>query len=441
VLNFKKNIKTAGGCAAVFAAVTVMLWLLLLLSALIPNEAIKGNMVKSIYGYAECGAFEMTRDGSLNSVADNYADAILLNIAWNMGNGSPFTSVIDTKYHDGDGYGVNTGLFHTVIEGTEPNTEYTRYWHGSAAAVRLLSLACDVSGIKLIGFAAVLSAAAVSLAMLAKRGHYDIAVLLAVSAAAVRIWDVRLSMEYQAVFLLTFLLLPAYLVFERKSNTALIYISVIGGTATAFFDFLTAETLTVLLPLAVVTAVRAKEERLGRLRGELPTYIGCCGGWGISYAAAFFVKWFAAWAVTGENAVLLALGHAAERVGGAVEFFDEKPGSVFSAPLANLNMLFGGSFREQPMLAIICTAAAAAVLFGIWYLFRNRGERSGSLLLLMLGGTVLVRFLVLNNHSFLHCFFTYRALAVTVFAVLAALMLNIRRLTPAPQRKKKGGKR
>ena len=92
--------------------------------------------------------------------------------------------------------------------------------------------------------------------------------LLVCALSAVQFWNIRLCMEYQPVFLVTFLLCPLYLAAERRS-ISLTLLSAAGGCMAAFFDFLTAETVTLLLPLILVTAVRAKEKRLGTLRREL----------------------------------------------------------------------------------------------------------------------------------------------------------------------------
>jgi hypothetical protein len=44
--------------------------------------------------------------------------------------------------------------------------------------------------------------------------------------------------------------------------------------------------------------------------------------------------------------------------------------------------------------------------------------------------------MVLSNHSYLHCFFTHRALVVTIFALLAVAALNTR-LYPVKKGKNK----
>lgn len=98
--------------------------------------------------------------------------------------------------------------------------------------------------------------------------------LLAVLYLAL-VWNLRLSLEYQPVFLLTLVLCPLYLWLEKKGDQWLTLLSVAAGTAVAFFDFLTTETLTLLLPLILVMAVRTKEGRLSPMRESLRLIVTC----------------------------------------------------------------------------------------------------------------------------------------------------------------------
>ena len=383
-------------------------------------------MERSALAYADRDPFAFTAGRKWNAVQDNYADAILLNVAWNMGVGDPLAATLDTGYYDGGELGENAGLYLTVTPGAAPNTDYTRYWHGSALVLRPLLLFLDAEGIKLLGLGAILALAALTLALLLRRGHADLAAALALSLAAVQVWNLRLSLEYQPMFLLCFLLCPLYLLLERRGDRALVLLSVAGGTAAAFFDFLTTETITILLPLLLVVSVRAKENRLGGFRRGLGLSLHCGAGWLLAYGGAFLTKWTAASLVTGENKFAAALASVAERVGVAPALGDEAPATVLSAVAANLTALFGGTARVEPGRAALGLTLTALVLGSVYYLFRARQKRrDGALLLLLLGGVVFARYLVLNNHAYLHNFFTYRALICPIFAVLAALFLNI----------------
>ncbi|MBE6913179.1 MAG: hypothetical protein E7473_11710 [Ruminococcaceae bacterium] len=423
----KKYLSGIGKYAGVFAVTLFLLWLVLFLSALIPNDSIRDNMEKSALSYKKSDAFEFTDDNNLNSVSDNYADTIWLNVAWNMGKENPLSATIATNYYDGEGYGENAGLYLTIAGDVPPNTDYTRYWHGTAAFLRITHLFTDISGAKTIGFILFLSLLALTSFMLVRKKHWDIALILLSSLALVHIWRLHLSIEYQPSFILTFALIPLYLTLERKGDKWLKILGVIGGASVAFFDFLTTETVTILLPLALVIAIRAKEERLQGFKESLFLIIKCLILWGCAYIGAFFIKWIIASLVTGGNVFEIALSSVSERLGEIPASFVEKSDSFLSAPLANLNMLFGGGERVDYTQVFVGVAISASVLISVWYVFRkSKSIHPASKLLLILGAVVLLRYLILNNHSYIHCFFTYRALSSLIFAILSATWLDMR---------------
>jgi len=45
-----------------------------------------------------------------------------------------------------------------------------------------------------------------------------------------------------------------------------------------------------------------------------------------------------------------------------------------------------------------------------------------------LGSVILVRYLVLNNHSYLHAFFTYRGMISLIMAMFSIVILNVEKL-------------
>ena len=86
---------------AVFIVLLTVFWILLMLSACIPNRAIQKNMLQSALSYKEKEAFSFENGSKWNAISDNYADAILLNISWNMSKCSPLMSSLSTWYDDG----------------------------------------------------------------------------------------------------------------------------------------------------------------------------------------------------------------------------------------------------------------------------------------------------------------------------------------------------
>lgn len=410
----------------VFAALTIILWLGLVAAAALPNELIAKNMTKSAYYYKDVDGFSFEYGNKWYAIADNYADSILLNISYNMGRGNPFISSLDTRYYSGGGLGENVGLFLTVDENVPPDTDYTRYWHGSGGILRILHLFSDVGGIKKIGLFIMLVLAVITFASIIRRKNYKTAVSLLAAMCAVHIWNIGLSLEYQSVFILCFLLCPLYLYFERMDERALSYLSVAGGTMTAFFDFLTCETVVILMPLILVLAVRIEEKRFGGRKKEAALIIKCLLCFGLSYGGAFLVKWALASIVTGENKFVAAFAKAAVRVSGDnVEISSNPLIRMVMAVAANLSVLFGGTIRTDLPRVLAGLCLCLAVGGSLWYLFLQKKKTEGKELLLLLGGIVFLRYMILSNHSGLHGFFTYRALMAPVTAVMFVVLSRI----------------
>lgn len=413
---------------AVFSALLLVLYLLLVLCATVPNAAILKNLRKSGRFFVNADNYAFTEDGAYQNITDNYADQIWANIGWYMGFENPFRSVLDTKYYDGEKYPVTAGLYLAVTEEQEANTSYTRYCHGTAGLIRVLHLFTDIHGIRRIGMLCLILLILRTLRDLIIRGHWDFGICLLASLLWVQVWNLRLSVEYLPSFLICFGLCPAFLRWEKRGDFFLNLLAVISGTLTAFFDFLTTETVTILLPLILVIAIRSRECRLGSPQKVMKMLLSCGICWVLAYLGTFVVKWAAVSLVTGENHFLAAMESVDQRVSGVVREgdFNRAPGMLM-AIAANLTVLFEGTSRIEYRQVLVYLMAIAIMIAVVYRLYRVQQKlRPGTFFILMLGALVLLRFGFLANHSYLHSFFTYRALVSTILAVLSALAINLR---------------
>lgn len=412
-------------CIGAFFITIAALWVLLVLTSLIPNGKIRTNMFGSAEQYN--GAAPFYQSAGRNSVTDNYADVILLNVLWNIKSDDAFVSSLDTKYYDGDDgvtdRGENYGLFSAVFEDTPPNTDYSRYWHGSVIFIRPLMLLGDVRVVKLAGIIFALLFLIIDCIMLIKRGQKFGAAALVISFAAVQMYNIRLSLEYMPTVLICLGMLPFFVSLEKRGDVPLLVLSVICGTMTAFFDFLTTETLTILIPLIIFMMTRKNEGRFEGFKRELVTSAKCGVSWVCAYLCTFLVKWTAASIVTGENKFTAAIFSAEVRVNGEAEELSPVMQMIL-APLANISAMFGGYERVSPANIIAGLFITAAISAGIFFIFRRGEKGSGKgfvWLMLVLGLVPYLRYIVLNNHSYLHEFFTYRAQAASVLALMGAV--------------------
>ena len=90
-----KKIKIISLHILIWFAVMTLLLGLLVFSAAIENDYLQSNMEKSAFSYGDKDAFSFENGKKLISLADNFADSILLGVAWNMGKGAPYISAID----------------------------------------------------------------------------------------------------------------------------------------------------------------------------------------------------------------------------------------------------------------------------------------------------------------------------------------------------------
>lgn len=396
-----------------------VLWGLMIVSSCIPNSSIKENLLESAMIYSTEDPFSFGESNCYNSISDNYADSILLNVLWNIKSSFPIISSLDTKYYDGEDYGENWGLFYT-INGTPPNTDYTRYWHGSVTFIRPLLIFTDVNGVKTIGFIALLIFIGLTIATLIKGKHFFAVLSLTLSLIGIQFWNIRLSLEYLPAFIVCFSLCPIYIILEKKGDIYLTVLSVISGVMIAFFDFLTVETISILVPLVLVFMIRTDDKNLGTIKTNLFLTLKCGICWVLSYAMTFIVKWTAVSICTGENKFSNAFSAAGVRVyDNSMPLYKQ----IFSAVMANLSTLFGGTERIEITNIVIGFICTAIILGGIFYIFRKKEKNTTlTLLLLTISFIPYLRYMVLSNHSYLHEFFTYRS-QITVILCLCAIVL------------------
>ena len=410
-----------------FFGTLLILWLLLFLSALIPNESIKENMIDSAYYYSDKQPYQFPKDGKFNGIEDNYADSILLGVLWNMDSDNAFETSLDTKYYDGDERGENFGLY-AAINGHEANVDYSRYWHGSVTFIRPLMLITTVDNIEWISFGVFAVLLLIVCIILIKKKCAAVAGILLISLACVQIWNIRLSLEYMPAFIVAMVMSILFLLMEKRGDSYITILSVISGVMVAFYDFLTTETVAILLPFALVFMVRAKEERLGERKDNIVMLIKSGLAWASAYVSTFVVKWVVASAVTGENKIIASFSSAKERFNGVeteenISAFQE---FLYAIP-ANLSTVFGGTVRVDVGNVIGGLIIFVMVAGSIFYLFSSKEKNKEiAFILLIIGLLPYVRFAVLNNHSYLHEFFTYRAQCVSVFALFGMIYFNTR---------------
>ena len=407
--------------------------ILLFLTGLIPQHAIQKTCEKSAAYFYEEELFPDLIKGQFNTRQDNYADSILVNIMYHIDRENLPVSLLKASYYNPEMENVNVSFYDAVQEEKEPNVDYFRYWHGSMVLLRPLFLIMGIEGARLTLGILLLGLTILTAAVLFRKKETILAIAYLLGNVAVQTWMCAFCIEYITTFLVMNVGAVCMAgIYERDRNVPeqmdshILQLMAAIGVVTCFLDFLTTETLTVTIPLLILSVFRYRDNRLQDLSKEIKRLATAGITWGVSYGAMFLLKWGISAIVLGRQAFSQALVSAGERISGTVNL-----GNTNLDPEADgLQRLSGALWHNQgslfPFREEMGMGAAVVWFFGciflcaaVIYLFRDkRFSWKMIALCLILSMVPYLRYAALGNHAYLHYFFTYRAQLVTVTALL-----------------------
>ena len=398
-----------------FISVLCILFSLLVSAALVPKDKVQAN-------YKESAEFMTERPTSYyfhtfihGSKLDYYADCITLSIGYNLDNKEPLTSSMWCSYYGANSNMMNEYFKESVETGIEPNQEYLRYWHGSAAMMRILHQIFSVRQIYILHVVLMIVLAALLLIILFRRGFKAEAAAFILAMVIVGVWYVPLCLEYTYSFLCMLVASIVGLRLALKEKYSWIGpFFLITGMVTVYFDFLTTETLPLLVPLLLILRVCKKQSKEKWLLATKS-----CVAWLIGYLGMWAMKWGLASMILGIDVMPYVTGHIAERIGGKVVGYYMTGNFYLDTLLKNIQRLFPYEYGLYGAVLVMLFAVVIFVIPAARGRLTVRQEINGSNILLYAGIALVpyIRYLVLHNHSYVHYFFTYRAQGVTVIAI------------------------
>lgn len=210
------------------------------------------------------------------------------------------SALIDRYYKGSTESTMNESYAKAVKEELDPNDQYLRYWHGSLVFVRPLLVFLNLEQMKIFHGLEIITLLLILLFMLIKHGYNSEALSLGISLITVSIWFVPLSLEYTRMFLLTLVSSIIAIRFsdspEKRECIYLLFL--FTGMITSFLDFLTTETLTLLIPLLLLARIGRRQ---GKTLWKLSLYSDI--NWGIGYIVTWVSKWLLVYFVLGMNPI------------------------------------------------------------------------------------------------------------------------------------------
>lgn len=212
---------------------------------------------------------------------------------------------------------------------------------------------------------------------------------------------------------MTFISMIVVLIYHKqiRNNNYLIYIFFIIGSVTSFWDLLTVPLLTLGLPL--ITYILLEEKNNTLITNTIDT-IKASFIWAIGYGITWATKWVVATIVLKKNIISNALSKILSRTSSEAGDIHI---SKIDAVKKNTDLLFDGFIIKLFIIVLI--------IWFILFIVNRRKNIINILPILVISIYPILWYIVLANHSYMHFWFTYRSLGVTVFAILSFMMYSI----------------
>lgn len=340
---------------------------------------------------------------------DQYSDALILNQAYCASRQKPLWSVMMVP-SIGDENNKTEWLQTAVSRATEPVNIYPRYWHGSTFFTRWNMLFCGrYANLQLFLFYMLSIALFALLFLLCRKGNIMLAFSLFLSMLLLKCYVSFFSIHMSDTFFISiFASILAIFITTRKQTRLLFFIV---GSLTAYFDLMTTPLLTLGIPLLVVLSDKKHQE--DAFWDIIKEIIIVAVLWGLGYAATWAFKWVLATWLTGTNVIADAISISKYRINGDVsgEIASVSSITVWDSLYANLS--------KCPLILILIPLFLLAVIACL--AFNKKGVKM-AVVYLFVASFPLLYYMVVANQTYVHCWFTYRALVVTVAGVLMALV-------------------
>ena len=353
---------------------------------------------------------------------------MILNIIYCIDTEHPLSSAMEAKYYSErpEKKEENKKIsydFEKMRENKEVgNTQYLRYWHGYIGIIRILLVFFNLGQIYIFN-AIILSVLTIILiVLLIKNKAYALIISFITGLIMCAVNVVPFCLEYTWMFYIM-LITSILAVFWKDNIKRLNTLFFITGILTCFFDFLTTEIITIIVPVLIVLILRVKEKKIKSFKQGIIFVIQSMALWGISYICMWITKWILASIILHINAFEYVISNATERINGEIYAVSAKalPWKAIERNLFTLYPLNTQKNIKKLLIIPICI-----FIFEVIFIRKKDLKKlwlSGLLLLISI--IPYVRYAILANHSYLHYFFTFRSQIITVMAITLAIFCSI----------------
>lgn len=383
-------------------------WILLSLAYLVPTGRIRTHIKESLPLLESEGENPYLIEEYKGSSLDNYTDEIMLGIAGFQSERSFYKAALMAEREDTDEEEPLQWLECDLLHEGEGDTQsYSRYWHGYLVFLKPLLYFLNYSQIRKLNSVFFGLALFLIVIAFAKRkmwfGIYaEILTLLTLFPGSIPYSAQFSSCFYVAIFA-ELGLLWKYEMLEEKGWLGLYFCGT--GMLTSFFDLLTYPVMTVGFPV-IVFVVLCPKKWFDCIKEVIIYGIS----WACGYVGMWIGKWIIGTLVVGENLFTDAVSSVKLRTSDSTDYMDLSIIDVIGRNMDILNNSYGKMIVIAGLVVVVIALVVTAAL-------RKTIDYKKISLLIMLSLLPIVWYCGTANHSYIHYWYTFRDLSVTVFAV------------------------
>ena len=383
----------------------------------IPNKRIRWHVAESVEQLQLEGLYPKVMTNSIANQLDNFTDAWMLNLSLSADNKSPIKSSLENPHTIVGQPGENSKIENLAKSIETPQKtikeSYSRYWHGYLTILRPLLLVFSYTEIRFINTCALFLLFMVVSYLLKKKLGTGVVLGFLLTMMLVMFSIVPLSIQFSNMFYVMFIAMIAVLLLYEKidKNKWSTYLFFIIGSVASFLDLLTVPLITLGIPLAtyILLISKSKNNKFKSGLSNLLEIIKSSIIWALGYGITWASKWVIASLVLNKNVIRDAMNQILVRTSstGSKEVL-----TTFDVIKFNSELIIN-DFTVK-ILIVVLIAWIIVMMFSR----KNISEIIKVLPIVLIGFIPLIWYAVLKNHSQLHCWFTYRSLAVTIFSIV-----------------------
>ena len=391
----------------IFAGMVAAGYLALVCVYALPTKPIQINVMEAANILQMDGSHPELIYGHQDTMLDNLTDSIMMNVARFEKEDSIFQEALLNKRIMAHGL-MDSELLAEEAAGKTAGDEavsYGRYWHGYLLYLKPLLMVFNYGQIRYFIGMIQLSLFVSVVYLFVKKNKASHIIPFTAAYFFLNPASLSLSLQYFPASVLTMFQFIVLLLQEekyREDHKRWIYHFFIVGCLISYFDLLTYPLLTLGMPLTFLLVENRKSMKEGIVR-----FLESCMAWGAGYGMMWGSKWVLGSLLTKENIIQDAIGSVLFRVGA----------SDNEVKISSVQVIIKNIGANKLCLLIVVLVFVAIIMHGI---LKKRSMDFGKLNFAVLLCAILpfIWYVVVSNHSYIHFWFTYRILAISIYAVL-----------------------